>query len=356
MIHLVDYNNTDIRHMDHWRSMVPDLFRRYGYDVKVYSGSTEMVGQTDQVLMTNIYYKTTQFQSLFLSMLYEEINDGDIIIFADAWNPTAVSVNYFLQAQNLDRVAMVGLWREGIYDMNSKIRNGLLRKPKGWAKTFERSLYGSYDYNLFITDASMRRFMGRYRRKETETMYPIGLPYLTVKEDRLIFDVEEKENIIALTHDAFDEDHRLMWEAFEAYMPEFTFIDSHVTNMRRKEYYNLLSRSKAVMFINSAETNPTLVWEAMVFGCIPIVPDRLVYAEILDESYQYDGKSTSMPMLNFVRGRDHLKAKVNDVMSNYDKYLPKLEKDADALAIEHFNDNKWIELINKISNEFKKRK
>lgn len=350
-IHIVDYLSYNLPFMNHWQTLVPELFRNEGYDVKVYSGKRDKLGYAEKLLVGDIYYKTTQFEEIFEELTMSKIEDGDIFLFADAWSPTALSLKYHLSLEGMD-VKMVGIWREGIYDVNSKIRTGLLRKPKRWAQTYERALYNCYDYNLYVSEEQQDRFIGRYRYKKDETNLAMGFPYESVLDDVKEYDLTKKEDIIVLAHDAYDQEHRDIWYALEHYLDEFTFVDAEELRLHRHEYYDILSKSKAIMAINLAETDPTSIWEGMVFDCVPIIPDRLVYAELFNDRYFYDSHFTSPPMLNFVRGRDYMHETIRKVIHDYNEIISYVRVDADKMQKKLFNNQRWLQFLKKLKYEF----
>jgi hypothetical protein len=349
MIHIIDYVNTDVKHMDHWQTVVPHALEREGYEVNVIGGTDLALARTDWNLLGEMYYKTSQFQNLYEEIITNNVSDGDIFIVGDAWNPTSIAFKYIQLVMGLD-VTVIGMWRDGIYDKYSKVRTGLLAKPKRWAKTFERSLYDSYDFNCFISEEHRKRFLTRYHLKYTDRGIVTGLPYGGLVDIASGYNDVEKEDIIVLPHDAVDTGQRDIFKALRNYLSEYTFIDCHELRLNSSEYYSILNRAKAVMAINLSESDPTNMYEAMLFGCIPIVPDALIYADLLPERFWYPSHYTQPPFLNFVRGRDFMHERVRDVIDNYESYAEELHI-VDGLGDKYFNNEPLIGLLKRITNE-----
>lgn len=347
MIHIVDYINTDARHMDHWQTVVPYALTDAGYEVNIIGGTNPSLARSEWNLSGEIYYKTTQFENLYKELVSHGINRGDIIIAGDAWNPTMIGFKY-LQMVNDLQVTTIGFWRDGIYDVNSKIRTGLLKKPKRWAKTFERALFDSYDYNCFISARQKSRFLGRYNVKDSPRIIPTGLPYGKLTEIRSQYTPVPKENIIILPHDAADRGQRDIFMALRNYLKGYHFIDCHELQLTSSEYYSLLNRAKAVMAINLSETDPTNIYEGMLFGCVPIVPDRVIYDEMIPDEYKYPSYYTQPPFLNFVRGREFMHDRVETVFKNYDDLSVNLATHAKQLGDRYFENDKLLSLIKTI--------
>lgn len=355
MIHIVGYVNTDVRHMDHWQTVVPQSLRDAGYDVNVIGDGQSTIVNGDWNLLGEIYHKTSQFQDIYQEIVTRNISSGDIFLIGDAWNPSMISFKYMQLIMNLD-VTVIGFWRDGIYDINSKIRTGLLRKPKRWAKTFERAMYDSYDYNCFISDKHKSRFIRRYNLHDGEKSVVTGLPYEMLRDVRQQYTPVKKENIIVIPHDSVDKDHRDIFKALKNYLSEYTFIDCHELELTSSEYYSILNRAKAVIAINLSETDPTNIYEAMLFGCVPIIPDRAIYDEMFPSEYAYPSHYTQPPFLNFVRGKDFMHDRVDTVFKNYETMSANLDRDARDIGNRFFNNERLLSLIQTITDRYEFRK
>ena len=58
-------------------------------------------------------------------------------------------------------------------------------------------------------------------------------------------------------------------------------------NLSKQQYYGLLSRSKFVVSFALQENFGFGIAEAVKLGCIPILPNKLVYPEFYDKTYLY---------------------------------------------------------------------
>ena len=68
----------------------------------------------------------------------------------------------------------------------------------------------------------------------------------------------------------------------------FSFFYTLEHNFSKEEYYDLLSRAKVVVSFALQENFGFSVAEAVYLGCVPVVPNRLVYPEFYAEQYLYD--------------------------------------------------------------------
>ena len=71
------------------------------------------------------------------------------------------------------------------------------------------------------------------------------------------------------------------------------FINTLEHNFSKDEYYDLLSRAKVVVSFALQENFGFSIAEAVYLGCVPVVPNRLVYPEFYSEQYLYDTFDTA---------------------------------------------------------------
>jgi len=65
----------------------------------------------------------------------------------------------------------------------------------------------------------------------------------------------------------------------------------------RQEYLGLLARSHCILSTSRHEFQGLAVQEAIASGCIPIVPDRLVYPEYVAEPWRYTSPRQAVALL-----------------------------------------------------------
>ena len=345
MIHILDYINPELRHVDHWRTIVPSMLEHNGYDVNIIQGD-DLV-PNDSGLLGETYYKTSQFASICDNMLRGMISPNDVFIIGDAWNPTVLSIRYMSDIHKLN-LKIIGFWRDGIYDVDSKIWMNTVRQPRQWSRAFERSLFTAYDYNCFLSQVRADKFKSRYNFKRDNKVVVSGFPYGGIRELRDAYPHIEKEDIIVLPHDSFNEDQRDIFKALQRYLSDYKFVDCAELRLSRTEYYDVLIRAKGIMAINLSESDPTNIYEGMVFGCVPIVPNRLVYNEVFPEKYHYNSYYTQPPMLNFVRGREYMHNAIRNVIDNYSKLSDELFRDSIDIENKYFSNDELLRILKEL--------
>lgn len=339
MIYLIDYFDTSNRHQNHFVRLYDHLIQD-GFDVQLLGILNEYKSLATPGLIGDVYAKTMQYAGLHELILQDGISDGDVFIFTDAWNVNAINLKYILTLSGID-VKLIGLWRDGIFDINSKIRYAMLKRPKYWTSAFERLLYNIYDYNCYITEQQRDRFLSTYRLKSgAEKTRVTGLPFGDIKP----VSATDKQNM-AVVAGVMTPEQRDMVKGLRNEFEDYEFIDVNEYRLGTDEYKQLLQRSKIFISFNISETDPTLVYEAMGYGCIPIIPAHAVYLDVYPDVYHYNPKTVCPPFLNFVRGRDELHGKVGEFMENYDTYSRAVDIDRQRIGERYFDPKRLIDVL-----------
>jgi hypothetical protein len=130
----------------------------------------------------------------------------------------------------------------------------------------------------------------------------------------------KKENIILFPHrldsekcpDQFDALHELCRE--ESEMLGWRWLKTKEECTTKKEYYELLARSKVAVSCAKQETWGIAMQEATLFGCFPVCPNRLSYPEIFGDDYLYHDsnlQSAKKLIVHFMMGHDDEYQKLN---------------------------------------------
>jgi len=130
-------------------------------------------------------------------------------------------------------------------------------------------------------------------------------------------DVLKKKNIsfcLALLgerYDIFPDIFKIAREKFEGEIVAYGYAES------RNDYLNWLKKGAIVVSSAIQENFGISIVEAVRFGCIPLLPDRLAYPEImpkeLHSKFLYHSKETFLE-------------KLEDMLVNYQKYVPLQKK------------------------------
>ena len=217
-----------------------------------------------------------------LAKLYRDglINNGDIVFTTDLWFTGIEGIaylNYFYDK----KVKLKGVIHAGSFTDTDFVRD-----MERWAKGFEDSIFDISD-TIFVASNFIKKDIVKKRMVNESKIIVTGLPldYLGMNEYK---NELPKNNVIIFNGRNVDEKQPWLFEQLKEHLPKYEYVNTHKLNLSKKEYYELLSTSKAVVSFALQENFGYGIQEAVYLGCIPIVPNRLVYVEQFDNKYRYD--------------------------------------------------------------------
>jgi len=123
-------------------------------------------------------------------------------------------------------------------------------------------------------------------------------------------------------------------EKYKGKIIQYGFIES------REKYFNLLARGAVVISTANQENFGMSIVEAVRYGCIPLLPDRLSYPEIIPDSFHKDF---------LYKSQEELMEKLISVIINYpcfQDHMKSLSNKMDSFAWENIIDEYDTELEN----------
>jgi hypothetical protein len=226
-----------------------------------------------------IDFKARQISQIAKMYANEEIKDGDTIFCSDLWMPGIESIaylNYFCKKN----VRLTGIIHAGSFTDTDFVRD-----MERWAKNFEDIIL-DISSEIYVASNFIRNDLIKKRFVHPDKVIVSGLPLDSVLDE--MKDISRKEDIVIFNGRNVGEKQPELFERLRYYFPNVTFINTQKEKLSKKEYYDLLSRSKVVVSFALQENFGYGINEAVKLGCIPVVPNRLVYPEFYSEIYRYD--------------------------------------------------------------------
>ncbi len=310
-----------------WFSHLPKIFqKKLGSDYQVIqiNGQTKSSKCTQGGFLdfeaTNMW-KSEQISFFFRMMKEGQIQDDAIILFTDAWNPTAIQLKYTkdLCKKNWK---LIGIWHAGSYDPNDflgRIDN------KVWAENFENSLFSAYDLNWFATDFHVNLWK-KSRLFDENKIIRSGFPMEYIPE---IFNhnpldysyLKEKEDMIVFPARIAPEKQPHIFEKIAEMMPEYKFVMCCKENMNKEQYHETLRKSKLMLSFSLQETLGITQYEGMAAKCFSLVPNHLSYSEMypkhLIPMFTYPSDWITSENINY----DDLKSKIKSIMNGFEMHF-----------------------------------
>jgi glycosyltransferase involved in cell wall biosynthesis len=329
-IFLVDLEPIETRYTWEWQYHLPKILKKNtGKEIVEISGDTTTranktsPGAFLDFNSTNIYKSE---QAICLAELFQsgEMTSHDTILFTDAWNPAILMAKYMKELGEA-KPYLAGIWHAGCYDPNDflgRIEN------KNWAHYAEKAIAQALDISFFATRYHYELFL-RHHPQDAEAEV-VGFPMEYIIENKEAFtknNVYQKENIVVFPHRLAPEKRVELFDDAMTMVPnDIEGVVCQRQNLKKQEYYEVLSKSKLVFSASLQETLGIGVYEGMVYGADYIVPDRLSYKEIYRNRYSTDvenPKDLAYMITKKVREYENRKSDELDLIS--EKYFSSKE-------------------------------
>lgn len=301
MLYLIDLESVESRYTKQWKTHLPTLFRSNGIDVTVIEGPTDIPAATTPGAFLNFggtnIYKSAQLEQIAKLFCEGKIKDGDYFLYTDAWNPTVIQLKYMAELLGI-KLRIGGMWHAGSYDPQDFL--GRLIGDASWVRKAEMSMYDCYDDNFFATRFHIDLFTNTFwdddrdiDRQLLHSIRQVGWPMEYIESDLSDYKNMEKENIILFPHRIAPEKQPEVFDYLAEKMPEYKWIKCQEENLSKEDYHKLLGKAKLVFSANLQETLGISVYEGLVVGAIPMVPDRLSYSEMWSGMFKYPSEWTT---------------------------------------------------------------
>ena len=227
-----------------------------------------------------IYRQFTQFNE-FISLLLKrkKFSMGkDYTLFTtDLWNFSLLAVPY------LNYFSGYNIKIKGVLHAGSFTDTDFVRDMERVYKGFEEILFDITD-TIYVASNFIKNDVIKKRIVDPNKIVVSGLP---IDEKGLNLPKVDKEDIVIFNGRNVDEKQPYLFEIMKEKLP-YKFINTQQKNYTKEEYYNLLNKSKVVVSFALQENFGYGIQEAVKLGCVPVLPNRLVYPEIYPQQNLYN--------------------------------------------------------------------
>ncbi len=352
-IFLVDLEAVETRYTGEWKTHLPSLLKKRGHDVQVISGPEDIPNATTPGAFLNFggtnIYKSAQVEQMGRLFCNGSVHPGDHFIFTDAWHPGIINLKYMSELLQIP-VTIHALWHAGSYDPQDFL--GRLIGDAPWVRHAEKSFFHAIDHNYFATDFHIEMFceellgciVGLRENHDNNKIVRTGWPMEYMEDTLVMYKNMPKRNLILFPHRIAPEKQVEIFRDLKEHLPQYEFVVCQEQQLTKREYHNLLGESKLVFSANLQETLGISWFEGAIVDAIPMVPDRLSYKEMAFDTFKYPSEWTE----SFDAYQTHRKEvchKIIQYMENYEKFLPSLNKQVDALKKNYFSCNNLLEML-----------
>ena len=355
-IFLVDLEAVETRYTGQWKAHVPSLLRKAGHHVQVIHGPTDIPSATTPGAFLNFggtnIYKSSQVEQMGRLFCNGSVHPGDHFIFTDAWHPGIINLKYMSELLQIP-VTIHALWHAGSYDPQDFLGRLIGNTP--WVRHSEKAFFHAIDHNYFATEFHIKMFSENLLGLDTSTIkesyikegkiVQTGWPMEYMVDTLDMYKDMEKKNIILFPHRIAPEKQVEIFRDLKEHLPQYEFVVCQDQQLTKNEYHNLLGEAKLVFSANLQETLGISWYEGAIVGAIPMMPDRLSYSEMALDTFKYPSEWTESYKA-YEAHRPELCAKIIQYMENYEKFLPRLNKQVDVLTENFFSCNNLLKMLN----------
>jgi len=348
-VFLVDLEAVETRYTAQWKSHVPTLLEEHGHEVYVISGPHDIPAATTPGAFLNFggtnIYKAAQVERMGRLFTEGRVKAGDHFIFTDAWHPGIINLKYMSELLGI-KITIHALWHAGSYDPQDFL--GRLIGDAPWVRHSEKAFFEAVDYNYYATDFHINMFANNlYKVRADDIKDKVvrsGWPMEYMLETLLPYQHKPKRDLILFPHRIAPEKQLEIFKGLAQALPEYEWVVCQEEGLTKHEYHTLLGEAKMVFSANLQETLGISMYEGAVVGAMPMVPDRLSYSEMYDESYRYESRWTES-FDSYLKNKHMLVNLIKHRMSKYDDFAKKLPAQVKFLHDNFFSATKLLENI-----------
>lgn len=278
----------ETRYTCEWYKQFKEVFKQQKIDFEYIDGEhvdSKLEGKFFLDPVGTNLWKLSQMKKL-ISRIHE-VQDDDVIFFADLWFPSIEMLPYIKHLTG-KKFKIVGILHAGTYDpYDLTAQSGM----SPWGELLEESWFKFVD-KIFVATKFHKHLICQNRRIKPQKIVVVGLPincnqlgfYERKKLPQIIFTGRKSEE------KGFDIVEKLIKEGYNIKIA----LDM---NLKKRDYYRLLGKSAVVFAPSLQETFGYGIVEGMAMNTIPIVPNRLSYKEIVPKKYRYNNIQEAKKML-----------------------------------------------------------
>lgn len=234
---------------------------------------------------------TNHFKSKQLTMICDlfhqnKVKDGDAFLFHDMWFPGIEMLAYIRSMLNIN-FKIYGLLHAGTYDVYDRLTQ---KGMKDWGQFSEKAWTTLVD-GIFVATMFHEKLLKETRQVQADKIHVTGFPIYDLRVPKV-----PKENIVVFPHRLDIEKQPHLFDLLQFRIghqyPGWSFLKTKDVCTTKEEYYNLLAKSKIAVSFALQETWGIAMQEAVILGCIPIVPSRLSYLEMYCACFKYTSKGS----------------------------------------------------------------
>jgi glycosyltransferase involved in cell wall biosynthesis len=325
MIHFLPIENLKERYTPMMNDIMTPLF-----DYVYYPETKEQEIVKGQFLDIEgtIGFKAKQLTMVVEAFQEGKVKSGDKFFVADIFYPGIESIKYMAELQDID-VEIIGYNHAGRAD-----EYDFVRKLGIWSDSAEQTYMMVCD-RICVGSEYHKKLICEYFNINPDKVYVTGCVWSNDYAWGLYPHYEPKTDQVIFPHRLSSEKGINEFIQIVEQMPDTKFIITSSkknekliplpTNVETKigitksEYYKLLSQSRVYLSCAFQETFGYTLREALLYKCIPVVPDRASYLEYVPEQNRYKNIEDAVRLIKEAQDVDLYYRELND--NNVEKIM-----------------------------------
>lgn len=242
-----------------------------------------------------VYRQFNQMQQLIGGLINGTIPKDATLFITDIWNFGIMSIPY------LNFFGNYNLKVKGVLHAGSFTDTDFVRKMERYYKNFEDTIFDICD-TIFVGSEFIKQDIIGKRIVDASKLVVTGLPLDDLGMQR--YPKYNDENNVIFNGRNCDEKQPYLFELLKTKLPQYNYLNTQEINLSKSDYYALLSRSKVVVSFALQENFGYGIQEAVRLGCVPVLPNRLVYPEQFEEKYLYNSFDECVDLVDYYMQKD----------------------------------------------------
>lgn len=294
----------------------------------------------DNLLLSKTLYYQRQYEIFLELVRNRSIKKDDIIVFADSFNLIAPIVKQLVDEFKLS-IKLVAFWNPVTFHYTDPNYKSTFYPRADWRNQYERLIINTFDYNCFFDERQLISFRQRLKSAFSDRCYVTGLPFEYLEER---VRVEPKNNTIIFPADVNQRDENTFFNSIGQHLEsKYRYIKLDEKPSIRSLFKGALPFSNAIFFPTYKYYHIAIMYEAMLHGVVPIVPDYSIYSSVVPDEYQYKNKLISKRNKG-LRGKFEMDDTLELILDEYD---PKVVINQSERIKGKFKNRSFINILNK---------
>jgi len=273
------------------------------------------------------YYKFSQLQQVMIMFRNGEIKSGDVFLVSDLWFPGIEAIKYTAKFLGIE-IKITGVMHAGSWTDTDYVAT-----MEGWAKWIEMGWFKMFDKVFVGSDFAKYQILNKGRCVENGKIIVTGTvwnsKYIRNYLEEDLVPTQDRDNVVVFPHRLDDEKQPYMFDYVSKKIDTATFIKAKEKKLSKVDYYKLLAKSKVMLAFSLQENFGQALFECIVYGVVPIVPNTLCYPEMVPAMFRYNSIDEAIEKVKL-----HLRAPIPCPTLYADKWndsIPRIVSETSAL-------------------------